>query len=275
MKTNNEISKLFSIAAKESFGSYLNYAFITGSANYIDLQNLQRNSDIDILLVLDNSILKSKEELIKRRTKFNSFYFGIHENYLLVPDSTFPGEIISKCMIEDIIHGRGFSEDDGKLHYEDISGNDSEWIDNPTLEYRCWRSMFLFSKNNSHISGNKEAFLEDKKLITLPLIFYLLDLSENQINNSIITIDDVWNYITLKMKNSNKNDFGYSRSYENELFLGNIIKDLPINELFSKYSIINDDGETINHNMLNDCYSTFLHSLRKRKFILNKNPFLI
>ncbi len=257
---------------KDSFGDYLIYSFLTGSLNYKYYKDFINNSDVDLMIVLSNDIILS-HELKKCRQKFNSYYLQLHTEYSLKPDLVFPGEVISEAMLEEVKLGRGFEKHSEKLFYREISGENEEWLLNHDLEYRCWRSMFFFTKNESFISGEYNKFLSDRNEIILPFIFYLLEYPQKPLPSD-------YNFLKIrieqKIKNSCINEFGYCNSYESNLFGENSeLIGIPIKEVLINSGILIKNTEKIDIEILEKKILKFLNELISKEFRDNVNPFII
>ncbi|MCA9459340.1 MAG: hypothetical protein KC550_02215 [Nanoarchaeota archaeon] len=264
----NEFKRIIEV----SFEDYLHYSFLTGSVNYKYYNELINQSDVDLMIILSDKILES-HDLIERRKKFNSLYFKLHENYSLKPDKVFPGEIICESMLEEVKFGRGFEKPSDKLFYKKMGGSDEEWLKNHSLEYKCWRSMYFFTKNSSFISGNYDKFILDRNEVILPFIFYLLDYPNSSLPDNLSALEK---RLATRIKNSSKSDFGYCKSYESNLFCQEgKIQEIPIQEILQNSGILINGSQEINKPILEEKINTFLNTLNDKKFKYEFNPFII
>ncbi len=179
----SDVKEEFALALK-IFGQDLYFATLTGTYAYGDFS---KESDIDIFAVLKPS--NASKELLEKRKAFTEEYFRIHKKFNLKPDYLFPGEIISKDMLNDALKGRGFDVSYGLPYLKPIT-TEEEWT--PEREYRCWLSMAAFN-NNQFIEGNKEEFQKARIAAASEISKFLLydskissTKSANQIRNEIL-----------------------------------------------------------------------------------------
>lgn len=229
-----EIKEEFREALFDAFGFYNRFALFSGSFLYQSLDELRGKSDVDIIAVLDDSVLDDQDYLERRRF-FNHTYVDIHRKYGLEPDTFFPGEIISSSMLEETKQGRGFKRDSNVLEYENMTGNDEEWINNPDLEYRCWRSMFFFTNDSGIIFGDYEDIIESRKKVIFPLLAYFY---RNMNLEQEISYQDFLQQLISFFKSSEKSDFGYSYSYDKKLEDDLLRENIPIYECLKENGIV-------------------------------------
>ena len=135
----------------KNFGADVLFSTFAGTFAY---NSRNPHSDIDVLVVLDNPTPSA--QLTERRRKFTEQYRRLHSELGFQPDHFFPGEVISRHMLEDAIAGRGYDLDEfGKVKLEHIETN-AQWLIN-SREYRCWHSMMAFN-NERLITGNRVLF---------------------------------------------------------------------------------------------------------------------
>lgn len=268
-----EIIQDFKDIVNSSFGDFVRYSFLTGSINYIDFPEMKGNSDVDIMVVLADEILKSRE-LRPRRKRFNQLYDELHRDYNLIPDDVFPGEVISSSMLEEVKSGKGFDHDSTQFFYKQISGDDNEWIENPSLEYRCWRSMYFFTRDDSFIVGDYDSFIQDRVEVIIPLIYYLMGQEFDDLPSSFPSLEK---RIAQNVRRSSKNDFGYQSSYEEKLFnsLTSSIEGVPIRDAVEYLGVKDRQSDLLDREILEKRRNSFLNSLKHTRFTQNSNPFII
>lgn len=262
----NSIKDAFKEAIDASFGDFVKYSFLTGSINYIPEHIFRAKSDVDLLVLLSDDILKSGETK-ERRTYFNDRYKQIHQDFDLKPDYVFPGEVISESMLTEVKEGRGFEKNKDRLTYKKITGKNQEWLDNPDLEFRCWRSMYFFTKNKGLIIGDRDQFNKDREEVILPLLMYL-----TQESNIIKNYEDIHRELRTKLINSNINELGYSQKYNNS-FLNGAISEIPIIEALSQVGIYKD--EKIDQKQLETARKKFNKNLQSKVYKFDSNPFIV
>ena len=268
-QVKKEIGKDFSKLLEDSFEDYNRMAFFSGSFLYNDWEDLRNTSDIDLLAVLDDSIVRDKS-LRERRAHFNRGYEKIHQRYEMVPDTFFPGEIISSKMLEDIMYGRGFKTGADRLEYEEMQGYDSEWIENPSLEYRCWTSMFFFTNSSGQIYGDPDDLWGRRKECIFPMVLYFhQELGFNQDVEYTRFLSSLEKFV----KSTDKNHIGYSPHYEGDFQRDLYRGEIPI------YEVLEDNG-LMERGWLKDKNikmkkTEYLDYINNREYRYGDNPFLI
>jgi predicted nucleotidyltransferase len=253
-----EVKISFKDSIEKLFSDEIVYAFLTGSFAYRDFIN---TSDIDVVVVLNPNGTNS-EELIYKRHEFTKEYLKIHENYSFNPDLHFPGEVISKDMINDAVDGRGYKVNDG-FYLEDIV-YEEQW-DDPELEYRCWRSMLAFN-NNQFLIGDKKCFEKDRLASNIEITKYLLLENLKSKGSKKYNIPELKDLLINRIISGNKEFLGLKNgsTYQNDL---NDIYDQIFPILISEdYLLLNGNKVIPNKDKLLDWKNDKLYKLENGLF---------
>jgi hypothetical protein len=235
MINKKETAKDFEKAVVDSFGNLVKYSFFAGSFCYSE----DTSSDIDVLVLLRQEANNLPQSRINSmRDKFNRLYLEIHKRHKRRPDRVFPGEVICESMLDEVKRGRGFKFKQGMPRYDAISGLDEEWIKNPSLEYRCWRSMYFFTNPEHLFQGDPALFDRDRKGVLFPFILYLL--SNAQINGESLEFEKIEERLIRYIKSTKKQNFGYRDIYKSSLFRDDHINGVPIMDILSERKILSE-----------------------------------
>lgn len=225
----NEIRQDISNIVNEIYGDQQIYSFIPGSFDYVPYAELVGSSDIDLLLVLN---AESKNGDVKEmRAKWNESFITLQKDYGLVPDEVFPGEIINTEMLEQTKRGRGFVLQNGQLKYEEIESDDKQWLNNPSLEYRCWRSMFFFSTPDSVLTGDAERYSSDREEVVLPLLLYLNNFKTKG------TIAETERRIVQNLVESDVEEFGFKPRYKPRVVQEERLRNINVQNVLAKHKL--------------------------------------
>jgi len=178
------------------FKDYLVYGFISGRAA---LYLLGKDMDIDICVVLNDSIIEKQEEFRKMWKKFVIGYRDIHIKYGFKSDNAFPGDFLTVSQTYDVVNGRGFTKKNGQIYVQSMGSITDESDEN---DYRIFRSMFIIGRV---ITGNKSFFKEIKMLCLTSLIKYFFIISNK------LSVEGV---IDEFLSGKEKEKYGFDQRYE-------------------------------------------------------------
>lgn len=195
------VSAEFVESVRRHFGEYVRFVITSGTFAYGGAT--KGKSDVDILVVCEDEIAEMpRQDLFARLRAFIEDYVEIHTRHDYCPDTTFPGEYITKSNVEDALTGRGFHvTEEGALHLPVAS--DDYYMQNPERWYRAWRSALTFGKC---LYGNGKEFDEVKNQAWEIIILYVL-LQNNLTSINPSTLFDVmidpgnkWNGVGITAK---------------------------------------------------------------------------
>lgn len=136
------------VKAKESFGDELEGLLVFGSR---PRNEHREDSDIDLLVLFKHFVNKGKVD------KFRNWFIDFQSEKNLLVDKQYPGEYISRSMLERSLLGYGFVIDDERCIKVNNLGS-SDW--NSFNEYRQW--LACFSCPNKVLIGDPNKFDEYK-----------------------------------------------------------------------------------------------------------------
>ena len=166
---------------QEIFEDYFFCASIGGRGAFFICES---NMDIDVLIILKDSILNDLKIFQEKWKKFVAGYRDIHLKYNFLADPEFSGDFISVSQAYDSVNGRGFTEKNGQIFIKSMESIDDE---NDENDYLIFLSMFMGgrflcgnnsfweeTKENAFLMAVKYLFLEDEKMdmLTLQKKFY-------------------------------------------------------------------------------------------------------
>ena len=209
------VSAEFVESVRRHFGEYVRFVVTSGTFAYGGAT--KGKSDVDILVVCEDKIAEMpRQDLFAQLRAFIEDYVEIHTRHDYCPDTTFPGEYITKSNVEDALAGRGFHlTEEGTLHLPVAS--DDYYMQDPERWYRAWRSALAFGKC---LYGSEEKFDEVKNQAWETIILYVL-LQRNLTSINPFALFDVmidpenkWNGIgvTAKYKNFREDEKVYIES---------------------------------------------------------------
>src|SRR3989339_1928218 len=167
VQMDNEFKKLI----LSIFKNYLVYAFISGrGALYL----AEKDMDIDICVVLNDSIIKKQVEFRKKWKKFVIGYRDIHIKYGFKSDNAFPGDFLTVSQTYDVVSGRGFVKKAGQIYIQPMGNITDESDEN---DYRIFRSMFIIGRC---IVGNN-SFFEEIKMLSLTILIKYFFIIKNKL----------------------------------------------------------------------------------------------
>ncbi len=181
---------------ESTFKDYLVYAFINGRAA---LYLIGKDMDIDVCVILNDSIIRKQEEFRKMWKKFVIGYRDIHIKYGFKSDNAFPGDFLSISQTYDVISGRGFVEKNGQIYIQPMGSITDESDEN---DYRIFRSMFIIGRS---IAGNKSFFEEAKMLSLISLLKYFFIIRNK------LSLEDIRDEF---LSGKEKEKYGFDRRYE-------------------------------------------------------------
>lgn len=195
------VSAEFVESVRRHFGEYVRFVVTSGTFAYGGAT--KGKSDVDILVVCEDEIAEMpRQDLFARLKAFIEDYVEIHTRHDYCPDTTFPGEYITKSNVEDALAGRGFHlTEECALHLPVAS--DDYYMQDPERWYRAWRSALAFGKR---LHGDEEEFEELKSQAWEVIILYiLLQNNPTRINPStlfdvMIDPENKWNGIGITAK---------------------------------------------------------------------------
>jgi hypothetical protein len=191
-----EMDSKFSKLIQSIFTEDLIVSFITGRAAFF---LTDKDMDIDIMIVLNDSIVNRQNTFRKKWEQFVIGYRDIHIEYGFKPDNAFPGDFTTVSQIYDVISGRGFSYQNNTIIMKPMNSIEDESDEN---DYRIFRSMFITGRS---ICGNS-AFLEEMKEKSIEvLIKYFF------ITNPVQSCTKIINEL---LRGKEKEMYGYDMRYE-------------------------------------------------------------
>ena len=191
---DNEFKKLI----LSIFKNYLVYAFISGrGALYL----AEKDMDIDICVVLNDSIIKKQVEFRKKWKKFVIGYRDIHIKYGFKSDNAFPGDFLTVSQTYDVVSGRGFVKKAGQIYIQPMGNITDESDEN---DYRIFRSMFIIGRC---IVGNN-SFFEEIKMLSLTILIKYFFIIKNKL--ILKNIKDEF------LSGKEKEKYGFDQRYEPE-----------------------------------------------------------
>ena len=191
---DNEFKKLI----LSIFKNYLVYAFISGrGALYL----AEKDMDIDICVVLNDSIIKKQVEFRKKWKKFVIGYRDIHIKYGFKSDNAFPGDFLTVSQTYDVVSGRGFVKKAGQIYIQPMGNITDESDEN---DHRIFRSMFIIGRC---IVGNN-SFFEEIKMLSLTILIKYFFIIKNKL--ILKNIKDEF------LSGKEKEKYGFDQRYEPE-----------------------------------------------------------
>lgn len=266
----DEIKEMCKEMSLEAFDKYVNYGFLTGSIIYTRPEDFPTfNSDIDLLLLLDRAA-RDDEDILDRRALFNQRYLEMHNKFGFTPDYVFPGEIIDTSMLEDVINGAGFQNNNGILTHEMLPDTDESWLTSADMEYRCWRSMYFYTRDDALFVNQKGCFKENREDVLSLFISYLSN------NKDVDTVDELEELIVQRIKSSSRNEFGHLPSYESFLFDDqNKLKNISLFDVLNAFNKVNQDGTLKKGILRNEYLIPTANSLNYINQGVEHNPYLL
>lgn len=193
-----KMDKEFAAAAEKIFGEYLVCCFINGRAAIYKAEKTQ--SDIDVFVVLKDSIREPDDLFKKLWEKFALRYRDIHLKYGFRPDNAFPGDYATPVQIEEVAAGRGFVVKDGHLYVQPMLSGADESAEN---DYRIFRSMWMIGRC---INGDVAYFNEKKRTCVATMVKYLVLRQREGIS--------VEGMIAELTSGDEKEKYGFDKRYE-------------------------------------------------------------
>ncbi len=181
------IKRMFLKAAEESFGTNISFIFLSGSVAYGG--GRVGHSDIDVAIILkDESYRMAHNARIDTIVGFGQQYVSIHNQTGFIPDTLFPGEIVTDGLLRDAAAGRGFSIENMEISLPPAS--DEYYLATAEHWFRAWLSMSAFSV---FVFGDMQAWEENKILAWQTIIRYILLRTDMQSLNSDLIINSLLN----------------------------------------------------------------------------------
>ncbi len=132
-------------SVEEIFGSKCKAAWLSGSYAYLGAR--RSRSDIDVVVVLDESVsLPADEETMRLIRGFVDAYLAVHARHGFDPDLDFPGEYVTPAMLDEAIRWRSLACDGGLPDRFPAVISDDYWLGRPDRWYNAWISMTAFSR---------------------------------------------------------------------------------------------------------------------------------
>ena len=157
--------------------------------------------DIDICVVLNDSIIKKQVEFRKKWKKFVIGYRDIHIKYGFKSDNAFPGDFLTVSQTYDVVSGRGFVKKAGQIYIQPMGNITDESDEN---DYRIFRSMFIIGRC---IVGNN-SFFEEIKMLSLTILIKYFFIIKNKL--ILKNIKDEF------LSGKEKEKYGFDQRYEPE-----------------------------------------------------------
>lgn len=185
------VIKMFSESVMHIFGENTEFSFLSGSVAYGG--GLIGKSDIDIAVVLKNThSLREQSDRNNAAIAFAKRYAKIHTKTGFVPDTLFPGEILTMGLCDDAIAGRGFSHTDGLIFLPQASND--YYCETPEHWFRAWLSMTAFSV---FVSGNESIWKKKKQLAWGSILKYMFlkkaaDPTSDSVIRSLMSEENKW-----------------------------------------------------------------------------------
>ncbi|MEK7613835.1 MAG: GNAT family N-acetyltransferase [Patescibacteria group bacterium] len=130
-------------SAESIFETDLEYIFLSGSVTYGG--GVLGKSDLDAVLLFNDNLLlhNTKEQLFNKCLNFAQQYIRIHKKYGFSPDLLFPGEFLTRAMVNDALAGRGFAVRFNRLYLPQSSNQ--YYLTSEETWFRAWLSMLACS----------------------------------------------------------------------------------------------------------------------------------
>jgi hypothetical protein len=139
---------------QDIFGEYLVCASLGGRGAFFVAE---KGMDIDIFVVLKDTIQDQKEKFRVLWEEFVVKYRDIHIRYGFVPDPEFPGDFSTHSQVDDILSGRGFLRKKENIAIPVLESIKDESDKN---DYHILRSMIVGGR---FLVGDESFFQERKE----------------------------------------------------------------------------------------------------------------
>jgi len=217
------------------FGDDLVVGFINGRPA---LYFAKPDMDVDVFVVLQDRVLKDMNDFKAKWKQFVVGYRDIHTEYGFKPDNEFPGDFATVSQMQDVVDGRGFSEKDGQIYMEPMSGIEDESDEN---DYRIFRSMLIIGRP---IVGDDASFYQMKEMALKTLIKYFFIIKKEELSVEMILQELVIG--------EEKENYGFDMRYEPALseYVSPLIKKALLDLNNMKYIDSTSDGKYQSTNKL-------------------------